>query len=442
MKKKIFGFIALALCVILLVSCSANPGASMNRQYGGAMKVAVLRSQELTKPDGQSDSARGAANGANDFAFRFSASLLEKMDVDANFICSPYSAWLPLAALLNATDETARPALLEALGAAGLTAEDINTAASRMLYGLTASRMNEYNKEAGLESHDPLQIANAIFVDDGKTLNPDFAQTFADYYLGAAMEVDFASPDAVRAVNQWASDNTDGLITDVIQEFDPDTVAAIANAIYFSDRWDWEFREDQTTEDVFHAPGGDVTASFMRREGDNQSYYEDDVLQAMPLRFSLGGGLAILLPKDGDAVGLLKSLTNERFTEIMRSMKNKTGKLLLPRFEIAGDTMDIRTALQTLDIPLFDANAAVITGLLEDEYPLCITDAVQKAMIKVDEKGTTAAAVTVYAMAESAMAEQTAPFEMVCDSPFVFILYGDTYDGGNQVLFTGVVNRP
>lgn len=34
------------------------------------------------------------------------------------------------------------------------------------------------------------------------------------------------------------------------------------------------------------------------------------------------------------------------------------------------------------------------------------------------------------------------PFEMICDKPFVFILYRPTRDGRNQVLFTGAVNQP
>jgi len=33
-------------------------------------------------------------------------------------------------------------------------------------------------------------------------------------------------------------------------------------------------------------------------------------------------------------------------------------------------------------------------------------------------------------------------FEMICNRPFAFILHRPTHDGGRQVLFTGVVNRP
>ena len=71
-----------------------------------------------------------------------------------------------------------------------------------------------------------------------------------------------------------------------------------------------------------------------------------------------------------------------------------------------------------------------------------LSDAIQKAVIKVDEKGTTAAAVTVMAAAATGMPMPGTPFEMICDRPFVFILYEKTYDGGSQVLFTGIVNQP
>jgi serpin B len=465
MNKKIIRILALSLGILTLMSCKSDIAPNQDNQPGGVtspsdrpgdapavntsgnklVKIAALSSQGLKQPDGPSPSAQEAAKGANDFAFRFSSTLLSEMDTNDNFVCSPYSVWLPLAALLNATDEAARPALLDALGTAGLTAEGINNAASRMLYGLTNSRMNDMLSESGEEVViDPLKIANAIFVDDDQTLNQDFAQIFADYYRGAAMNVDFASPDAAAAVNQWASDNTEGLIKDVIGEFDPDTVAAIANAIYFSDRWDWEFQESKTVEDTFHAPGGDSKAQFMVRQGDDLSYYEDDILQAMPLEFTMGGGMLILLPKDGDGSGLLRSFTSERFSEIMNRRTPRTGKLLLPRFEINGDAMNLMDTLKALNVPLVDPLLAPITGLLDDTYPLYISDAVQKAMIRVDEKGTTAAAVTVMAVAEAAamMPEPTVPFEMNCNKPFAFVLYGRTYDAGPQVLFTGVVNQP
>lgn len=429
--------VCLSLCVSLMGCDNQNGGKD------SLINILNVEAKELQAPVyGEQDSAAmTAASGSNDFAFRLSSALAKDVG-DESFVCSPYSVWLPLAALVNATDAENKAALLTALGASGINEADINKAASRMLYDLTKSRDKEYADEYNAY-HNPLRIANAIFVGKDVTLCKEFAQVFIDYYRGVAMNVDFGSQDAVDAVNCWASENTDGLITDLIQEFDPSTIAVIANSIYFSDRWQWEFNPDKTTEGVFHSPKGDTTAFFMLREGDSQTYYEDEKVQAMPLGFKTGGGMYIILPKSGDAAGLLRDMTSEYFDEIQSDSVSATGKLLLPRFSINNDVAGLKESLAVLGVPLFDEASAPLTGgLIEEDIPVWLSGAIQKAIIEVDEKGTTAAAVTIMPAAGSGMPIPTEPFEMVCDRPFVFVLYEHTYDGGSQVLFTGVVNQP
>ena len=425
-------------------------GGTNNTMKNDNIKITAVNAKELQAPvyGERNLAAQRAATGANDFAFRLSAELAKNIE-DESFVCSPYSVWLPLAALVNATDSQHKEKLLAAIGASGISEDDINSAASRMLYDLTKEREREFKEEFKEEFndeyyehyHNPLKIANAIFVGNNVTLRKEFAQTFMDFYRGASINVDFASSDAVDAVNKWASENTEGLITNLIQEFDPMTVAAIANAIYFSDRWQWEFNPEYTSEGVFHAPNRDLTAFYMLREGDDQTYYEDDIVQAMPLRFKSGGGLYIILPKSGDAAGLLSTMTTDYFDEIQRDSVSATGKLLLPRFSIENN-INLIDALTALGVPLFDDASAPLTGgLIEEDIPVWLSDALQKAIIEVDEKGTTAAAVTVIAAPTAYIPEPTEPFKMICDRPFVFVLYSHTYDGGYQVLFTGVVSN-
>jgi len=443
MKKKCItrNVLTFMLTGVLLAGCG---GASVGNKTLSALSVMPLTAKELQEPayGEPDDRIRSVAGGANDFAFQLSGLLAENAG-NENFVCSPYSVWIPLTALVNATDAQSKDSLLSALNASGISEEDINNAASRMLYDLTKQQDKKFAEEYDEEYHDPLKIANAIFVGNDVTLKEGFAQDFMDFYRGSAMNVDFRSSKAVDAVNQWASENTDGLITHIIQEFDPDTVAAIANAIYFSDRWDWEFNLENTVEDIFYSPNGETKAFYMLREGDSQTYYEDDKVQAMPLRFKTGGGLYIILPKDGDAKGLLSSMNSEYFEEIQKDSINATGKLLLPRFSIESDAMELKDTLTALGVPLFDENAAPLTGgLIEESIPVWLSSAVHKAVIEVDEKGTTAAAVTVMMATGTSMPEPTEPFEMNCNKPFVFVLYGNTYDGGNQILFTGMVNQP
>ena len=451
MKKPITMFATALLCLALLGGCfgqtvdapeeitSAGEGANGNTSANiiegtgpdgtqpgldsTTTKQEVAPVQEFSSP----------AAGANDFAFRLSKALLKNTGKE-NFVSSPFSVWLPLAALVNATDAAHRPALLSALGAAGFNERDINQAAEEMLYQLTNEQSKQYGKEY---YYNPLRIANAVFVGKGMKLRRGFSKPFEDSFRGSAQAVDFASPSAVKAVNDWASKNTDGLIKEIIQRFDPQTVAAIANAIYFSDRWDWEFNPERTKKDAFHGTKGDSDAFFMLREGNELTYYEDGKLQAMPLAFKTGGEMYILLPKNGDAVSLLSDMTPGYFEEIRSDSIRATGKLLLPRFKIDSGVMDLAGALTALGVPLFDTQSAPLTGgLVEQNIPVWLSGAVQKAVIEVDEKGTTAAAVTVMMMDGAALPQPTEPFSMVCDKPFAFVLCGR----GGQILFTGVVN--
>ena len=421
-----------AVSLFFASSCMLFNGDNENNS---SISIVDVTPKALLVTDGIEPVARTAAVGANDFAFRLGAALINNYD-GKNFVFSPYSVWLPLAALVNAADIQYRAALTNALRASGITEGDINRAASRMLYDLTNAR------DEGERGHyNPLKITNAIFVDKKVTLRRDFAQTYMDFYRGSSINVDFSSRDAVDAVNRWAGKNTDGLITDLIKGFDPLIVAAIANAIYFSDQWAWEFDPDETEEEIFHGPAGNTKAFYMLREGSNQLYYEDNKVQAIPLWFKHNAGMYIILPKAGGAEALFSSMTNEYFAEIRENSFLAEGKLLLPRFSIENDINGLKESLEMLGVPLFEEDS--ITRLIEEPIPLYLSDAIQKAVIKVDEKGTTAAAVTVLPIgATSAGPQPNKPFEMICDRPFMFILCGYTYDGGAQILFTGIVNQP
>ena len=434
----------LTACLLAaIVLSTAITGCAPTGDGSAAAIVQVEERPLLTvTPGEQNPTARTAAQGANDFAFRLSAALAQEAG-EESFVVSPYSVWLPLAALLNATDEANQEALLAVLGASGITAADVNQAASRMLFDLTNEGEREFAEEFDFPHHSPLRIANAIFVSDQVSLRRDFAQTFADYYRGSAFEVDFLSQEAVDAINQWAYDHTEGLITDLVEEFDPDTVAAIANAIYFSDQWSREFNPADTSEGIFHSPAGELPAYFMHSLNDWQFYYEDEILQATRLGFATGGGMFILLPHSGDATALLSDMTAEYFDHIQNNGSHGTVQLQLPRFSVESTFNDLCDVLIRLGVPLFDEQSAPLTGgLIYDNLRVWLSEAMQKAVIEVDEEGTTAAAVTVLvAVAESAPDYQE-PFVMICDRPFVFVLYQRTNDGARQVLFTGVLNQP
>jgi serpin B len=386
------------------------------------------------------------AKGANDFAFRLSAALMKDVK-NESFVCSPYSVWMPLAALVGVTEKDAQPALASALGATGVSVKDINESAWRLLYDLR-HEANKPERELGENEistyHNPLKIVNAIFVDKTIALNKQFGQTFADYYRGATFNVDFKSPTAVKSINNWASKHTEGLINPLLEELDSRTKSVIANAIYFSDKWQYKFDKAKTVQGQFRSPTGNVPAPLMKSELDGQHYYEDAKAQATALEFLNGGGLLVILPKTGPAGEFLSGMTSDYLGSILgEGAQYATVRLTMPRFKI-DTTMDkLKDTLGAMGIPLFGATPALLPGIVQPGVdPLVMTGAIQKATIEVDEEGTTAAAVTAMPMLTGGGPMPTAPKIITCDRPFVFVLYNRTWDGGNQVLFTGIVNKP
>ncbi|MDO4333959.1 MAG: serpin family protein [Eubacteriales bacterium] len=426
---------------------TASDDGRQNQQEDTAAADAETSAEEQTQTEGTqaeleqtgTDSGQNT-DGANGFAFRFTKAILEEKAEGDNLIVSPYSVWLPLAALSNATEEGAREELLSALGMSGMDEAALNEAVKTAIGELTCQEQADWMEENGFEYESPLKIANALFVGENSRTEENFESVFADYFSGKLFSVDFSSEASAEKVNEWAKEATKGKIDHIIDAFDPDTVAAIANAIYFSDAWNNKFSEEQTKEDVFHGKNTEEQVSFMNQKFTEMPYYEDDTMQAASLSTANGGQLILLLPKDGKSPEeILADMTAEQFSQI-QGADFGTVQLSMPKFKLESDVFSVKEALELLGVPLTDAQKPCLSGLVENET-LYISEAVQKAMIEVDEEGMTAAAVTIMAMERASLPVEQEPVELKCDRPFAFLLTAYGGAEGQQVLFAGVVNQ-
>lgn len=417
---------------------SAGDLEAADEDFESVLSQVAENPAPLIAADSDDPASEKAAMGANDFAFRLASALAADAKGE-NFFISPFSVWLPLAALVNATKESGREELLEAISVGGLSPDDIDKASSRLLYSLTNVRSAELDPE-GFKS--PVKIANAVFVGRDWILNLDFSRKFLDYYRGTSFEVDFLSPLAVDAVNNWVDENTEGKIANIVSEFTPDTVAVLANAIFMSDSWVHAFPEDATKPGAFHGPKGDVETLLMEKS-ETFSYYEDAAIQAAALPLVNSSGLYVIVPKSGDPYSVLDSLSGARLEEINQKSQRRQGRVVLPRLKIQSETLELGPVLEKLGVKLFDPSAALLTGgLVEGAEPVFLSKAFHKAMIEIDENGLTAAAATIMVAATRAMLPEGEPFELICDKPFLMVVYGKSRDNPVQVLFTGIVNDP
>jgi len=161
-----------------------------------------------------------------------------------------------------------------------------------------------------------------------------------------------------------------------------------------------------------------------------------------------GGDAAMIffLPDRADGLAEVeRSLSASKLEEWTGALKSELVVVSLPRFEVSPTpSMSLGDILIELGMPnAFDRDKADFTGIANPTDPrerLRIDKVFHKAFVKVDEKGTEAAAATAVAMA--AGAGPGAPqrmLEFIADHPFLFAIVDKPT---SLILFVGRVADP
>jgi len=125
-----------------------------------------------------------------------------------------------------------------------------------------------------------------------------------------------------------------------------------------------------------------------------------------------------------------------RLNDIIEDMESREVKLALPKFEFETEYALKETLVDLGMTDAFNQNSADFSGMTGNR-DLFISDAIHKAFVSVDEKGTEAAAVTAIAMAGSA--PPSGPVDFTANRPFIFLIQ-DIETG--SILFIGRVMNP
>jgi serine protease inhibitor len=282
-----------------------------------------------------------------------------------------------------------------------------------------------------------MRIANSMWARKELRLEPAFKNTGRAFFDAEVRTLDFGSPTAVNAINDWVSVKTNRRIPRLLNEIKPDEVLFLINAIYFKGRWRDAFDPKQTQTGPFHgADGRDRSAHLMRQKA-SLGYHETDQYQAVDLPYGNGAfAMTVLLPRTGKAPGeLLATLTPDGWKVLTERFRQAEVSLTLPRLrlEYTRRLNDDLTALG-MDIA-FNGDRADFSRIA-DVHPLrlYLSRVDQKTFVEVNEEGTEAAAATSVGIA---VRSAQRVFEMKVDRPFLFALR-ERLSG--TVLFIGVMN--
>jgi len=363
---------------------------------------------------------------------RFSMTLLrESVRNEGNILISPASVFLALAMTLNGADNETRDAMLQVLAEKDIPVEAVNQASQAWIAKLTQN-----GKKTSLE------VANSIWFDQGFVPDPAFLQTNADYYKAGASKLDFRVPEAVGIINGWVDEATHGKIETIIEEIPAFVVMYLINTIYFVSDWQTPFLTEQTQEMDFKAPDGSVKAKFMHRT-DRITAFELDAAQGIALPYDDGQfAFFALLPPEGTSPRDWLDTQSDtvlfgRLAVLLAAGETEQIDLYLPKFEVRYDN-SLREELISMGMGIaFNGQADFSLMNADRAKDLFINDVKHKTYIRVDEKGTEAAAVTAVEMGKTAIPDP--PRRIDFNRPFVYGIY-DVQNG--MPLFVGILEEP
>jgi serpin B len=289
-----------------------------------------------------------------------------------------------------------------------------------------------------------LVAANRLFGEQSYRFAPAYLDALRAGF-GAPLEaVDFAgAPDATRRhINAWVAAATKDRIKDLLpdQSILPTTKLVIANAIYFLADWARPFKKEATAPAPFHVSATAAHDVPMMRQTASFRYAATGGVKLLEMEYE-GGDAAMLLvlPDAVDGLAAVEAdLGPARLAAWLGALAQTRVAVALPRVTIDPGALALVEPLRALGMPLaFDRAKADFSGMTA-KPDLYITHVFHKAFVKIDEKGTEAAAATAVVMGpRGAPAAQPEHFD--ADHPFLFLLR-DTRSGA--VLFIGRVADP
>ncbi|UKJ65997.1 serpin family protein [Cellulosimicrobium cellulans] len=367
---------------------------------------------------------------------RLGLTMLDAAPREGNVVVSPASAVVALSMLAEGARGETAASLDAALGASG---QDRTDAVNALLAAL-----QDYDGDPALVQKDELpkkplvHVANQVVLDDQAQVHDTYLEALAAGYDAGVLETDLGSEPGLEPLDRWVRHHTGGLIEESAVEPDVDSRLALQNAALLAARWSSPFEEQATRPSPFVlADGTEVDAEAMHQEHD-WSYAEVGGWQAVRLPYTEGFHADVVLPPDGTDPATLAPEKSAALREALDAAPRRSVALTLPTLDVDAEApLDLEPALAAAGLGdlLVEPD---LTGI-SDEPDLKVTQAWQQAVLRVDEDGTVAAAVTeIVAGVESApMIEDVV--ELRVDRPYVFsVSHSDT----RWPLFTAAIRDP
>ena len=235
-------------------------------------------------------------------------------------------------------------------------------------------------------------------------------------------------------LDEWARINTANLIQQSGIKVTPETKLVLQNAITFAARWRERFSANKTRQSRFTKTTGEtIMVDMMWLSRTTAPYTVSDGWRGVRLDYTDGELAAFVLIPDDDTEQAPLTTLRQAVTQLCRP--NETmGRVAveLPRFTVTSE----KKLFELFDCIGLETNTQLKAMT---DPPVMLTQAMQQAIIVVDERGTVVSAVTSGGMETGVSLYTEKPIEIIANRPFYFIV-GDVETG--TPLFLSHIGDP
>lgn len=370
-----------------------------------------------------SDAERSIVPAVNDFGVSLFAGYLGNgHNSENNVSYSPVSMAMCLGMLANGKDEEAREDLFDVMGVEKSRIGDFNTLMKKLVDGLPGS-----------DSKNKLMMANGLWVENDVEVQPSYTTFVDEYYKAPVTKADLSAASTATAIDGWASASTDGMIERIFR-YEQGMNVFLASAQMFEGEWSVPFDKNKTSKGGFENIDGTRSSVDMMHGQMRISHSTVGDAEVVGLPYYLGTYHAIfVMPRNGvSPTDYLQKMLNDGLDRYLKVGLNETANLSLPKLDIPSAPHDFSGVL----------SAFGLDGLFDRDYPgissslMNINQVLQYSALKMDEKGTKAAAVTVATLYTSTGESNVTPVDVTVNRPF--ILFVTNYDTGAIVTMAVV----
>uniref|UniRef100_A0A3P9M0Q5 Si:ch1073-416d2.3 n=1 Tax=Oryzias latipes TaxID=8090 RepID=A0A3P9M0Q5_ORYLA len=198
--------------------------------------------------------------------------------------------------------------------------------------------------------------------------------------------------------------------------------------------WQIPFNPNFTENATFHIDNYNIVQVPMMFVEDKFYMVEDEPLGARVLKLPYKDGVSmlILLPNENaDYSKIADEINATMFLNWTSNLEKRKLEVRMPRFHMEQDYL-LHNILPDMGLTSLFTNSANLTKLSKDE-DLMVSEVLHKAVIEVDEVGTTAAAATAVEVT------RYSSMSFVINRPFFFFIY---HEETEALLFVGRVIDP